>query len=597
MTSSTSQPRSIYNVDETGIPFNPCPPKIVSTKGKETKKVRYRSSGRKGQITVVACVNAAGQSIPPMVIFDAAKLNPAWTKSEVHGTKYGVSSNGWINTDLFEGWFIEHFIEHAVSARPLFLLLDGHSTHYQPQVIRFAMEHDCIILCLPPHTTHESQPLDVGVFAPLKVHWSRVCHDFYQNNPGKIITKFNFSSLFSKAWYQAITPLNIMAGYRKAGVYPYNPKALAITEPAEKSSSDTPSVSSVVAEEAYASSEDPLCPSQESPCLSNARAASSIISHSLEGTPAGPSFTQEQHHRYQIRFEEGFDVPGDTDYFNWLQLNNPEYSSHVSSTENTSVTGAEGNVTGDSSSHISLTAYFANVTPLNAVDGPTPPPLSSSPPSASSLVIRSPKDTPPSVISKFLLTPDMSRLDKKKAPFPRARLLTSTAALQILNEKEEKKQQEAKLKEQRRREREEAKKRREEEQKQKAEERARKAKFKAEEKARREEEKVRKAEEKLLKEDAKGKEPVGGGTKRTRDSDRSSRAKFPQSKLPRVDMDNIDQNECCICFELYSTDQSGMDWIACTCGRWLHEDCAKDCVFDKNGEEHLCPICLNIVCK
>ena len=223
-------------------------------------------------------------------------------------------------------------------------------------------------------------------------------------------------------------------------MYPYNPKALAITEPAEKSSSDTPSVSSVVAEEAYASSEDPLCPSQESPCPSNAPAASSrcTISHSLEGAPAGPSFTQEQHHRYQIRFEEGFDVPGDTDYFNWLQLNHPEYSSHVSSTENTSVTGAEENVTGDSSSHISLTAYmyFANVTPLNAVDGPTPPPLSSSPPSASSLVIRSPKDTPPSVISKFLLTSDMSRPDKKKAPFPRACLLTSTAALQILNEKE-----------------------------------------------------------------------------------------------------------------------------------------------------------------
>ena len=54
-------------------------------------------------------------------IFCAAKLNPAWTKSEVRGTKYGVSSNGWINTDLFEGWFIEHFIERVVSARPLFL--------------------------------------------------------------------------------------------------------------------------------------------------------------------------------------------------------------------------------------------------------------------------------------------------------------------------------------------------------------------------------------------------------------------------------------------------------------------------------------------
>ena len=163
------KPAQIYNIDESGVPFNPRPPKIISAKGRKTKKVRYSSSGRKGQITIVACGNAAGQAIPPMVIYDAAKLNPAWTRGEVPGTKYGLSSNGCINTDLFEGWFLEHFLENAVSARPLFLLLDGHSTHYQPQVIRFAMERSCIILCLPPHTTHESQPLDVGVFAPLKV--------------------------------------------------------------------------------------------------------------------------------------------------------------------------------------------------------------------------------------------------------------------------------------------------------------------------------------------------------------------------------------------------------------------------------------------
>ena len=174
------KPAQIYNVDESGVPFNPRPPKVVSPKGRKMKKVRYRSSGRKGQITIVACANATGQAIPPMVIFSAVKLNTAWTKGEVVGTKYGLSSNGWINTELFEAWFIEHFIPNAVSARPLFLLLDGHSTHYQPQVIRFAMEHECIILCLPPHTTHESQPLDVGVFAPLKAQWSKVCHDFYQ---------------------------------------------------------------------------------------------------------------------------------------------------------------------------------------------------------------------------------------------------------------------------------------------------------------------------------------------------------------------------------------------------------------------------------
>jgi len=108
----------------------------------------------------VACANAAGQTIPLMIIYDAARLNPAWTKGEVPGTKYGLSSNGRSNTDLFEGWFIKHFLENSVTARPLFLLLDGHSTHSHPQLIRLAKEYNVIVLCLPPHTTHESQPLD-----------------------------------------------------------------------------------------------------------------------------------------------------------------------------------------------------------------------------------------------------------------------------------------------------------------------------------------------------------------------------------------------------------------------------------------------------
>lgn len=88
------KPSQLYNVDESGVPFNPRPPKIVTAKGRKTKKVRYRTSGRKGQITIVACANAAGQTIPPMVIYDATRLNPAWTKGEVPGTKYKLSANG-----------------------------------------------------------------------------------------------------------------------------------------------------------------------------------------------------------------------------------------------------------------------------------------------------------------------------------------------------------------------------------------------------------------------------------------------------------------------------------------------------------------------
>lgn len=86
-----SRPVQIYNVDESGVPLNPRPPKVVSTKGRQTKKVRYRCSGRKGQITIVGCANAAGQAIPPMVIF---KLNPAWTKGGIPPARHMMILGG-----------------------------------------------------------------------------------------------------------------------------------------------------------------------------------------------------------------------------------------------------------------------------------------------------------------------------------------------------------------------------------------------------------------------------------------------------------------------------------------------------------------------
>ena len=96
-----------------------------------------------------------------------------WRKGEVLDTSYSLSNKGWVDTELFRGWLTDHFLKHAVGARPLLVLLNGHSSHYQSDLIfiRIAREHGVILFCLPPHTTHESQPLDASVFKPLKQNW------------------------------------------------------------------------------------------------------------------------------------------------------------------------------------------------------------------------------------------------------------------------------------------------------------------------------------------------------------------------------------------------------------------------------------------
>ncbi len=122
------KPSHIFNTDETGMPLDPPPLKVVvPAKAKHSQTV---CTGDKAQVTVLACCNAAGYTIPPMVMFDRKTLKPEMTLGEIPGTMYKLSSKGWIDSELFEGWFSCHILAYAPPVRPLLLLLDGHSSHF-----------------------------------------------------------------------------------------------------------------------------------------------------------------------------------------------------------------------------------------------------------------------------------------------------------------------------------------------------------------------------------------------------------------------------------------------------------------------------------
>ncbi len=218
------KPSQIYNCDESGLPLEHKPPRIVSAKG--TRKVRQISSGNKTQITIRGCCNAAGQAIPPMVVFSGNRFNHELSKGEVPGTLYGMSDSGWIDPELFATWFSNHFLQHAVTSRPLLLMLDGHSSHYTLDLIQSAKDNDVVIFCLPPHTTADSQPLDTSCFGPLKAYWSEACRKYMFKNPGRVVSKFQFSQLFSGAWSKGMSISNITMGSRNTGIYLFSRDAL-----------------------------------------------------------------------------------------------------------------------------------------------------------------------------------------------------------------------------------------------------------------------------------------------------------------------------------------------------------------------------------
>lgn len=118
-----------------------------------SKKVRYRQGGKKGQVTMVACANAVGHAIPPMIVFDAKNLKHSWTNNEVPGSKYGVSDKGWINTDVFGGWLVEHFVVNAAPGLPL-------TINPRLYVLPKTMTSSC---CACHHTPHMKLNLWIAV--------------------------------------------------------------------------------------------------------------------------------------------------------------------------------------------------------------------------------------------------------------------------------------------------------------------------------------------------------------------------------------------------------------------------------------------------
>ena len=76
-----------YFMDKKVIPLRHKQPKRVATKG--MKKLHGPASGDKTQITIIACSNAAGYTLPSMVIFKGEKFNHQWSIGKVPGTLYG----------------------------------------------------------------------------------------------------------------------------------------------------------------------------------------------------------------------------------------------------------------------------------------------------------------------------------------------------------------------------------------------------------------------------------------------------------------------------------------------------------------------------
>lgn len=251
----------IYNVDETGINTVHTPAKIIGLRG--TRAIHSKTSGDRGEnVTAVICASASGSYIPPMIIFKGQRLNRGLVANAPPGALFATSKSSFIDRELFEHWFKYHFMKYLPSHRPVLLIMDGHSSHISLEILQLAKENEIEILCLPPHTTSELQPLDKCVFKPLKTEYNKACMQFLKENPGRIVTRYDFCGLFTIAYHKVCTMLNAASAFRATGIFPFNP--------------------SIIPEEVFGPSIVSHLPSQEGDCKPEETKASDQESTDIE---------------------------------------------------------------------------------------------------------------------------------------------------------------------------------------------------------------------------------------------------------------------------------------------------------------------------
>jgi hypothetical protein len=215
----------VYNFDETGFMMGVAATSKVVTSSDTVGRATVIQPGNREWVTTIECINASGWCLPPFVIL-AGKLHQAsWYQDLPPDWAVSVSDNGWTTDELGLEW-VKHFNRHTetctVGAWRL-LVLDGHRSHATPEFDQFCTDNKIITLCMPAHTSHLLQPLDVGCFSPIKTLYGHEVAELARQSIYHV-DKLDFLWIYKKIRRQALSDSNVKAGFQATGLIPFSPE-------------------------------------------------------------------------------------------------------------------------------------------------------------------------------------------------------------------------------------------------------------------------------------------------------------------------------------------------------------------------------------
>lgn len=191
---------------------------------------RYQASpGRQEWVTALECVSAVGEAIPPFIIFKGETFQSTWIPKDVIDTwKFSCSFKGWTSIIHGNEWVQKCFdpaTKEKANGGYRLLICDGHDSHISANFVAFCMKNKIEVVLLLPHSSHLLQPLDVRVFSPLKRAMSGQLSRIFATDISRL-QKAEWLDHYAHARSKAITPDNILGGWRGAGIFPRYPQRI-----------------------------------------------------------------------------------------------------------------------------------------------------------------------------------------------------------------------------------------------------------------------------------------------------------------------------------------------------------------------------------
>ena len=131
-------------------------------------------------VTVVACANAAGGTILPMVIFKGKNRLDNFGDALPPLACFEMAEKGSMTHKIFVKW-LQHFAKFKLTGKVI-LIFDGAKCHLSPSTVDEANKYEVTLFCLPSNTTHELQPMGVAVFRAFEHYWDEEISVFGDND-------------------------------------------------------------------------------------------------------------------------------------------------------------------------------------------------------------------------------------------------------------------------------------------------------------------------------------------------------------------------------------------------------------------------------